>query len=213
MNSLSEQIQLLEEQDLKEEPLEAMSRAARFHGHICPGLAIGVSASLSFLKGKDRSEDEELVAVVENDACGVDAVQILLGCTFGKGNLVFHDHGKSVYTFHDRNTGGGWRYSLKEFPQPNDGAMELFSKVRSGEASPEEKTRFWKLWVDRAAQVLEAGEDLFDIREVQDGLPVKARIFESFLCPDCGEKVGAHRAVDIDGEKYCIPCSRKKEVA
>ena len=34
-----------------------------------------------------RAEDEEIVAIVENDACGVDALQCVSGCTFGKGNL------------------------------------------------------------------------------------------------------------------------------
>ena len=65
---------------------------------------------------------------------------------------------------------------MKEFPQPDDGAMDLFSKVRSGEASSEDKDRFGRLWVDRAARVLEAGEDLFDITEVGGELPEKARI-------------------------------------
>lgn len=32
-----------------------------------------------------RAEDEEIVAIVENDACGVDDLQCVTGCTFGKG--------------------------------------------------------------------------------------------------------------------------------
>jgi formylmethanofuran dehydrogenase subunit E len=77
-----------------------------FHGHSCPGLAIGyrmTKAALFFL-GVKRAYDEELVAIVENDACGVDAVQYLSGCTFGKGNLVFKDYGKRVYTFFSRRS-------------------------------------------------------------------------------------------------------------
>jgi formylmethanofuran dehydrogenase subunit E len=38
-----------------------------------------------------RAKDEELVAIVENDACGVDALQCVAGCTLGKGNLLFRD--------------------------------------------------------------------------------------------------------------------------
>ena len=51
-----------------------------------------------------RAEDEELVAIVENDACGVDALQCVTGCTFGKGNLLFHDYGKHVYTIYSRSS-------------------------------------------------------------------------------------------------------------
>ena len=36
-----------------------------------------------------RSEDEDLVAIVENDACGVDALQCVIGCTFGNYTIAF----------------------------------------------------------------------------------------------------------------------------
>jgi len=83
----------------------------KFHGHECPGLAIGyrmASAALEELRST-RAEDEEIVAIVENDACGVDALQCVTGCTFGKGNLLFRDYGKQVYTLYSRSTGSGVR--------------------------------------------------------------------------------------------------------
>ncbi len=51
------------------------------------------------LLGTSRDKDEEMVAITENDACGVDAVQFILGCTFGKGNLHFRDYGKQAHRF------------------------------------------------------------------------------------------------------------------
>src|SRR3990172_9068175 len=85
-----------------------------FHGHSCPGLALGFRAAIAALKNmdmKDISEDEELVAIVENDSCAVDAIQAITGCTFGKGNLIFRDYGKHVYTFYNRRTDEGIRVS------------------------------------------------------------------------------------------------------
>ena len=75
---------------------EDFRACVRFHGHICPGLAIGYAAvkAGSRVLGLSTAEDEEIVAFVENDSCAVDAVQVLLGCTFGKGNLIFRDWGK-----------------------------------------------------------------------------------------------------------------------
>ena len=35
------------------------------------------------------SDNEQVVCISENDACGVDAVQVMLGCSIGKGNLLF----------------------------------------------------------------------------------------------------------------------------
>ena len=48
--------------------------------------------------GVKSSGDEELVTIAENNSCSVDAFQYMLSTTFGKGNLVFKDHGKQVFT-------------------------------------------------------------------------------------------------------------------
>jgi len=52
---------------------------------VCGGLAIGdvaATAGLAWLQEK-RALDQELVAMVETDACSVDAIQVLTGCIFG----------------------------------------------------------------------------------------------------------------------------------
>ena len=79
----------------------------KFHGHECPGVAIGFRMASTGLKAIEslRAEDEELVSIVENDACGVYALQCVTGCTFGKGNLIFRDYGKHVYTIYSRPLG------------------------------------------------------------------------------------------------------------
>ena len=90
-----------------------LREAIQFHGHLCPGLALGfrvAKAALRELKA-DRPRDEELVAIVENDSCAADAIQFITGATFGKGNLIFHDYGKHVYTFFNRRTNHGVRIS------------------------------------------------------------------------------------------------------
>ena len=89
-------------------PLEL---AIQFHGHICPGLLMGVRAAQLAMDqlSLERDRDEDLVAIVETDSCGVDALQAILGCTFGKGNLIFKDYGKAVYTVIDRSSGRALR--------------------------------------------------------------------------------------------------------
>ena len=56
-----------------EDPLERedFKKCVDFHGHVCPGLAIGYVAGktgLEWLK-ENRAEDEEIVSIVETDAC------------------------------------------------------------------------------------------------------------------------------------------------
>lgn len=65
-------------------------KAVEFHGHTCPGLTIGYRVAEIAMGELEtiRSVDEELIAIVENDACGVDAIQVLTGCSLGKGNLI-----------------------------------------------------------------------------------------------------------------------------
>jgi len=66
-------------------------RCIDFHGHICPGLAIGFQAARILMErlGVEAAPDEELVARVETDACSADAIQVVARCTFGKGTLYF----------------------------------------------------------------------------------------------------------------------------
>ena len=80
-------------------------KAIDFHGHWCPGLAIGVRAAQWALQEMGKAPDEEIVAVVETDMCGVDAIQALMGCTFGKGNLIHRDYGKTAFAFYRRRDG------------------------------------------------------------------------------------------------------------
>ena len=63
-----------------------------------------------------RAQDEELVAIVECDNCAVDAIQELTGCTFGKGNLIYRDLGKTAFTFIRRSDGKAIRVASKPPP-------------------------------------------------------------------------------------------------
>lgn len=162
-----------------------------FHGHSCPGLAIGYRmtvAALNALSGS-RSEDEEIVAIVENNACGVDALQYLSGCTFGKGNLIFKDYGKHVYTLFNRKSKKGVRVLFKDDAVPKD-----LRKDR-------EQFLKWILNVPEA--------EIVSLTEVDIDAPEPARIFKSVKCAFCGESVMETRTGKIQGKTACIPCSER----
>jgi len=169
----------------------SFEEVVRFHGHVCPGLAIGYRMALAGLAAlkEMRAEDEELVAIVENDACGVDALQFLTGCTFGKGNLIFHDYGKSVYTLFSRKTRQGVRVSWHGGSVPPEMAddREAFTK-----------------WILRVP----ANEAML-IQSVEIDEPAKARIHESVRCDACGERVMITRIRKLGNRTLCIPCWMK----
>jgi formylmethanofuran dehydrogenase subunit E len=162
-----------------------------FHGHSCPGVAIGYRMAKAAMDrlSEVRAKDEEIVAIVENNACGVDAVQYLTGCTFGKGNFIFKDYGKQVYTFYSRNTGKGVRVVFH-----GSGIPEFAQKNR-------EEMIKWLLSADE--------NDIIRITDVDIKEPEPARVFRSVKCELCGEMVMETRIKQLDGKNVCIPCSQK----
>lgn len=164
-----------------------------FHGHECPGIAIGyrmAKTALDFLS-EMRSGDEELVAIVENDACGVDAVQCLTGCTFGKGNLIFRDYGKHVYTLYSRSSGEGVRISFHRDNVPPG--------VR-------EKRDDFTRWILESPW-----ETMLTVEKVSIEEPPMAVIRSSVKCARCSEDVMESRVKQMDGVPFCIPCSKAND--
>ena len=155
-----------------------------FHGHECGGLTIGYKASLyaAQLLELEFSEDEQVVCISENDACGVDAVQVMLGCSIGKGNLLFHMRGKQAFSFYNRKTGKSVRLVLK--PRP-EGMTKAESFAYYQGCRPEE---------------------MFLVKETTIRLPEAARLFDSYVCDHCGETTGANWIRLAGDQKLCLDC-------
>ena len=192
--------------------ISSFSDVAKFHGHICPGLTIGYLAAKAGIEElcTDRDVDEELVTIVENDACGVDAVQVITGCTIGKGNLIFKDYGKQAFTFICRDSGKAVRVVLKADFNINTLDPELDKlrpKVMSGTATESETLEFRKRMNDISELMRETPtEKMFEIKHVTVEIPQKARIFNSVKCSKCGEMFAESRARVQNGELVCISC-------
>ena len=189
---------------------EAFQKCLLFHGHICPGLAIGFRAATAGMAWLDekRSEDEEIVAIVETDACSADAVQVLTGCTFGKGNFIYKDYGKMALTLLSRNSGQGVRIVLKgETARPDAEHMALNRKMVSGQLSPAEQERLERLHLKRIHLILEMPQDeLFTIRETTIKLPDRATVEPSVSCPGCGEPVMKSKMEKVGERLLCRGC-------
>jgi len=189
---------------------EAFKQCVDFHGHVCPGIAIGfqaVKACMSEL-AETRAEDEELVAVVETDACSADAVQVLTGCTFGKGNFFYRDYGKMALTLLSRKTGKGVRAcQVPQARTPNDEHRRLMDKVRAGTATEQEENRFKELHLERCSDILGTPlEDLFTVKPAEMEMPEKARIESSELCDRCGESAMGSKLEKLENETVCRGC-------
>jgi formylmethanofuran dehydrogenase subunit E len=192
--------------------MKSLDDVVEFHGHICPGLVLGYRVSIVALKEfGDRAEDEEIVAIVENNSCAVDAVQVVTGCTFGKGNLIFKDYGKQVYTFIKRPSGESLRISVKwESPQETEKEKEMWEKYIRGDRSEDVLKTVHDRKSRKIDSIMHAGdEELFTIKKGRMELPEEAEIYPSIRCSLCGEKVMKPRAKVRDGKIVCIPCFEK----
>ena len=185
--------------------------AVEFHGHACPGLALGYRvANLALKEFGLRARDEELVAIVENNSCAVDAIQLICGCTFGKGNLIFKDYGKKVYTFIKRPETEAVRIAVKWVPPPEDSETEaMWKRYSEGDRSPEVTGVVQDRKARKMKSILEAEDtELFDIKRIAVEMPEPARIYKSLTCASCGEKTMEPRTRLVDGQMMCIQCSR-----
>jgi formylmethanofuran dehydrogenase subunit E len=161
----------------------------KFHGHSCPGSAIGYRMTLAAMQALDvtRADDEELVAIVENDSCGVDALQHLSGCTFGKGNLIFRDYGKPVFTLFSRKSGKGVRVIFLDAALPEE--------LRGNREK-------------RLDYILSAPDDaILAIKNVVVDEPKQAKIYNTVSCDLCHEPVMETRLKSANGKMLCIPCA------
>lgn len=193
--------------------MKKINEVVKFHGHICPGLVLGYRVSLLALKelGK-KSEDEEIVAIVENNSCAVDAVQAMTGCTFGKGNLIFNDYGKQVYTFIKRPSHKAIRISIVwTSPAETEKEKEMWNRYMKGEHTPAVIKAVHARKTKKIDAILKAGDkELFKVKHIKMDLPDEARIYPSISCQRCGEKTMEPRIRIKNGRMVCIPCMEKK---
>jgi formylmethanofuran dehydrogenase subunit E len=188
---------------------ELIKATIDFHGHSCPGLAIGIRAAELAMDRFGRSMDEEIVAVVETDMCAVDAIQFLLGCTYGKGNLIHLDYGKSAFTFHSREKEKSIRIVARPnaIDDPDDELIALRTKKLKEKLTHEEQERLKEAIAKRIKRIMEADIDkLFEVKPSKKPVPRKARILESIVCQDCGEATMESRTRRLFGRTLCISC-------
>jgi formylmethanofuran dehydrogenase subunit E len=193
---------------------ERIQQTTSFHGHWCPGLAMGIRAAEWALREMGKAPDEEIVAVVETDMCAVDAIQFLTGCTFGKGNLIHKDFGKNAFTFYRRKDGKAARLVARPAMYGNTGAIlgRLHRKMLDQGLSEEEE----KLWRETRAsiskRIMNANlVNLFEIKTPVDPVPKMARILSNMVCESCGETVMETRTRHFGGQLLCIPCFESRE--
>lgn len=210
-NPRGEFLQAINDKDMA----RCLVKTAEIHGHFCPGSALGVMASvygLNMLGLESISSDglEDLMAVVEINACFADGVQAVSGCTLGNNALVYRDLGRLAVTFAMRGKETGIRVRVKPdfrsfVAQAAPEFFPLMEKViKNREGGIEEKAAFRKVGREAAFALIRLPfEELFEIETIEPHLPEYAPIAESIVCANCGEMIMTTKAVD----GLCLLCA------
>ena len=192
---------------------EYLEAGLRLHGHKCPAMPMGLRAGAAAMNrlGVARAKDKELSAVVElGDGhcshCFADGIQMVTGCTFGKGNLKKTGYGKFGVTLVDRASGHAVRVVPKAEVQMKMKETSFFLEYRMKGVPP---SRVPDAVVDPLIrQVMGAPEEA--ILNIGRPFPMDtgnpAETFESFVCAECGEMVAEKYGRVIGERKVCIPC-------
>ena len=160
-------------------------KTVSFHGHECPGLAIGFKAALlakELLQVDDHINDEDIVCVSETDACGIDAFQVILNATVGSGSMRLQYKGKNAFSVYNRKNGLSVRLVWKDDIK----ALSKSEKLKIILKTP--------------------AKELFSVKNTKGKFPERAMIYKSAPCVLCGELTAENALIDIDGKLYCWDC-------
>lgn len=165
--------------------------------------------------GPALDDPDAVAAIIERNCRPTDAIQALTACTFGAGNLITRDWGKSAYTFVRKADGYAVRIvrrpatataaALTTSQPASDGTAAPGGPGTAPEGAAAKEHRGW--------QILEQpARDFLAVQDVDVPVPAKATRPPTPLvsCPDCREDVVEAEAVSLGGEVVCVPCRQAR---
>ena len=198
------------------DPKEWLEFGQKFHGHKCPAMPMGLrigAAALNAL-GVERAMDGQVVAFVDlgDDHCATcyaDGLQVIMGTTFGKGNIKKTHKGKWAVTLVDRKTGKAVRVTPKAEAMLANKKTAFFTEYREKgiPASQVPEAVVGPL----ITNVMNAPADkLLSVSAIFDyKLDPHKDSFDGFVCELCGEMTVMEYGRIKGEKKVCIDCAAK----
>lgn len=195
------------------DPKDYLELGMKFHGHKCPAMPMGLRVGAAAMNklGIERTGDGEWLALVEIGenhcaTCFADGVQVITGCTFGKGNIKKLDYGKWGLILINKKTQKAVRVVPKGEAMAQNKKSTFFTEYRS-KGIPATKVPA-EIADPLVKNVMNAPDEmLLNISEVFDyPYQEKPHSFESFICEECGEMVVEPYGRVKSGKKVCPTC-------
>jgi len=197
-------------------PQEWLEFGQKFHGHKCPAMPMGlrVGAAAMNALGVERANDGQLIAFVDlgDDHCATcfaDGLQVIMGTTFGKGNIKKTHKGKWAVIVVDKASGKAVRVTPRAEAMLANKQTSFFKDYREkgipASKVPEETIE------PLVKKVMNAPADqILIVSEVFDyDLKQHPHSFNSFVCEECGEMTVMEYGRIKGDKKVCIDCAAK----
>lgn len=174
--------------------------ATNLHGHLAPGIALGLRMSeIALLRLDVKKGDKHLIGISETARCLADAMQAATGCTLGHGNAFVEDYGKLAITIEDARTKRGMRVALKEDAKKFSLLMNKWM-MRLGKLTHEEEEEL-------GMQLLNIDEKYLLIQDVEVNKDQNFEKSAISICSKCGESIPLGLAVLKENKAYCKACN------
>lgn len=173
--------------------------AIMLHGHLAPGLALGVRMSrVAMEKLGMKKGNRKFVAVSETSRCLADAMQATTGCTMGHANAFIQDYGKLALTLARTDTKEGVRVALRENAHEHSPLMRKWM-LREGKLTrKEEELLGWEL--------LKLDEGYLEVKRVKINFESAFDNSKIVRCEECNELISKGIAV-IKDKTLCRGCA------
>ncbi len=185
----------------------------KFHGHKCPAMPNGLRVAEAAMNklGIERTGDSFLHAIVELGenhcaTCFADGVQVITGCTFGKGNIEKTDKGKWGLTLIDKRTNRAVRVTPRGDAMIQTKETSFFKDYREKGVPPTQvPDDVVQPLVDKVmnapAEMILIASEVFEYKWSEP-----KHSYSSIICERCGEMVIEEYAVNINGKMVCKDC-------
>ena len=197
-------------------PKDWLEFGQKFHGHKCPAMPMGlrVGAAAMNALGVERAKDGQLVAFADlcEDHCATcygDGLQVIMGTTFGKGNIKKNQKGKWAVTLVNRADGKAIRVTPKAEAMLNNKKSKFFTDYRMlGKPASTVPAEVVDPLVN---EVMNAPDEmLLEISPIfKYKLEPKKDSFDGFVCEECNEMTVMEYGRIKGDKKVCIDCAVK----
>lgn len=200
-------------------PKDWLEYGQKFHGHKCPAMPMGlrVGAAAMNALGVERAKDGQLLALIDlgEDHCATcfaDGVQVITGCTFGKGNIKKTHKGKWTLTLIDKKNQKAVRVNPKGQMMAKNKESAFIKDYRAkgipASQVPEEVA-------EPLVQAVMSPPDA-EILDISEVFPYEHQdpphTFDGFICEECGEMVVEKYGRVHGDRKLCLDCYEKVTV-